>query len=112
MLKNQENDISVQAKRIIDIFLSYPYKKKKKKEDKKMKNKKYYFPVTYFAEGVSTGYIKLTREEANIVAFATNPKNWNEPEIEKYSGSFMIEMDQAIPEEWFEYHLHHNRKYA
>ena len=69
-----------------------------------MKNKKYYFPVTYFAEGVSTGYIKLTREEANIVAFATAPKNWENAEIEKYSGSFTIELDQSIPEEWFEYH--------
>ena len=77
-----------------------------------MKNKKYFFPVTFWAEGISTGYIKLTREEANIVAFATNPKNWNEPEIVKYSGSFKIEMDQAIPEEWFEYHKAMTRRYA
>ena len=78
----------------------------------KKNNKKYYFPVAYFAEGVSTGYIRLTLEEAKSVAFATNPKNWENAEIEKYSGSFVIEIDQAIPEEWFEYHLHHNRKYA
>ena len=69
-----------------------------------MKDKKYYLPVENSAEDESTGYVKLTLEEAKIVAFATNSKNWNEPEIEKYSGSFHIELDQAIPEEWFEYH--------
>ena len=69
-----------------------------------MKNKMYYFPVVYLAEGVSEGYMKLTREEAEVVARATNPKNWTDATIEKYSGSFCIELDKAIPEEWFEYH--------
>ena len=35
MPKNQENDISVQAKRIIDIFSSYLYKRIPKKEETK-----------------------------------------------------------------------------
>ena len=72
-----------------------------------MKIKKYFFPVAYFAEGVSQGYMKLTREEAEIIARATNPKNWTDAEIEKYSGSFRIELDQAIPEEWWDYHKQH-----
>ena len=75
-----------------------------------MKIKKYFFPVAYFAEGVSEGYMKLTREEAEIVAWATNPKNWTDAEIEKYSGSFHIELNQGIPEEWFEYHKSQSRK--
>lgn len=72
-----------------------------------MNKKKYYFPVANRAEDVSTGYMRLTREEAELVAKATNPENWERAEIEKYSGSFRIELDQAIPEEWWDYHKQH-----
>ena len=75
-----------------------------------MKDKMYFFPVAYFAEGVSTGYIKLTLKEARTVARATSTKNWENASIEKYSGSFHIELDQAIPEEWFEYHKEMTRR--
>ena len=77
-----------------------------------MKNKKYYFPVTYVAEGISEGYMKLSRAEAQVVARATNPDNWTDATIEMYSGRFGIDINHSIPEEWFEYHKSQMNRYA
>ena len=69
-----------------------------------MADKKYYFPVEMWAEGISSGFVRLTIKEAQVVKKATSVKNWEKAELEKYSGSFTIETDKAIPEEWFPVH--------
>ena len=49
------------------------------------------------AEEYSTGYVELTKKEAEIVKYATNTSNWKDKEIEPYSGFFGI--DTEHPEE-------------
>ena len=49
------------------------------------------------AEECSSGYVELTKKEAEIVEYAANTANWKDKEIEPYSGFFGI--DTEHPEE-------------
>lgn len=62
---------------------------------------KFYWPVCQAAEGYSTGYVKLTRKEAEIVAFASDQDNWECVEYDAYCGSFSIDLDRPITVEDF-----------
>lgn len=62
-----------------------------------MEDKKYRYNVYLIAEEYSTGYVELTKKEAEIVKYATNTSNWKDKEIEPYSGFFGI--DTEHPEE-------------
>ena len=75
-----------------------------------MNEKKYFFPVALLSEGIAEGYMKLTRDEAELVARVVNPRNWIDSEVEKYCGSFVIDLDRSIPEEWFDYHKSHDNR--
>lgn len=61
-----------------------------------MADKKYKYNVCLCADGVSTGTVVLTKEQARIVDFVTNPSNWNDAEVEEYSGSFCIDIDTPM----------------
>ena len=63
---------------------------------------KYWYSVGLSAEGDSTGYVYLTKEEAKIVKYATNESNWKNAEIESWSGCFSIDIDnpkEQLPKE-------------
>lgn len=62
-----------------------------------MEDKKYRYNVCLIAEECSTGYVELTKKEAEIVEYATNPANWKDKVTEPYSGYFGI--DTEHPEE-------------
>lgn len=62
-----------------------------------MEDKKYRYSVCLMAEEYSTGYVELTKKEAEIVEYATNTSNWKDKEIEPYSEFFGI--DTEHPEE-------------
>lgn len=59
--------------------------------------KKYRYRLYQIAEGCTTGTILLTKAQAEVVEFATNPDNWDNLEVEDYSGDFGIYIDS--PEE-------------
>lgn len=61
--------------------------------------KKFWYQVGTSAEGESYGYVLLTPREAKIVSYATNKENWQGSEIEDWSGSFWIDLDNPIPYE-------------
>ena len=61
-----------------------------------MSDKKYKYNVCLYADGVSIGTVVLTKEQARIVDFVTNPSNWNDAEVEEYSGSFSIGIDNPM----------------
>lgn len=65
------------------------------------KAKKYRYGIGHSAEGMTYGYIELTKKEASIVAYALNEANWEITEDESWSGSAWIDIDnpQEIPEE-------------
>lgn len=63
---------------------------------------KFYWPVCQAAESCSTGFVKLTKKEAEIVAFATDYNNWTYTELGSYCGSFSIDLDNPITCEDFE----------
>jgi hypothetical protein len=63
---------------------------------------KFYWPVVQAAEGYSTGFVKLTKKEAEIVAFATDCNNWTCLELGSYCGCFSIDLDTPITCEDFE----------
>ena len=52
--------------------------------------------VSLMAEEYSSGFIELTKEQAELVKFATNTKNWEDAEIKGYSGMFFIDTDNPI----------------
>lgn len=62
-----------------------------------MTDKKYRYNVFLMAEECSSGYVELTKREAEIVEYAANTANWKDKEIEPYSGFFGI--DTEHPEE-------------
>lgn len=66
-------------------------------EENDMEDKKYRYNVFLMAEECSSGYVELTKKEAEIVEYATNTANWKDKEIEPYSGFFGI--DTEHPEE-------------
>lgn len=58
-----------------------------------MEEKKFYYEVGIDGEDYTHGKILLTKKEAELVNFATNPNNWKNVNIKKYSGSFFIDID-------------------
>ena len=54
--------------------------------------KKYRYRVCLSAEEDRRGFVELTRKEAQIVAYATNPQNWDDDSGCAYSGSFTIDV--------------------
>lgn len=54
--------------------------------------KEYYFRVWNSAECRRSGYVKLTIEQAQLVAFATNSDNWKMVDYEPWSGCFGIDL--------------------
>lgn len=61
-----------------------------------MDDKKYKYDVCLSADGVTTGIVVLTKEQANIVDYATNISNWDDVEAEEYSGLFSIDIDNPM----------------
>lgn len=59
--------------------------------------KKYKYLVSLSADDWSDGYVELTKREAEIVAFATDTRNWKDANLNPYSGYFVINLDN--PEE-------------
>ena len=62
-------------------------------EDRNKEEKKYRYHVCQSAEGCTTGTILLTKAQAAAVEFATNPNNWDNLDVESYSGGFSIYID-------------------
>lgn len=58
--------------------------------------KKYRYRVENSAEGISYGYVDLTKKEAEIVAYATNEANWKNAHDDGYSGYFIIDIDHPM----------------
>lgn len=67
----------------------------------KEKEKFYYF-VSCSAEDESTGYVLLTKEEAEGVAKATNKTNWLHSDLVPYSGFFHINASRPMTEKEME----------
>ena len=67
---------------------------------------KFYWPVCQVAKGYYTGFVKLTKKEAEIVAFATDYNNWTCTErdayLDSYNDCFSIDLDSPITCEDFE----------
>ena len=63
---------------------------------KKFLKKKYRYKVGLFAEGRCYGTIDLTEEEAKIVAYATDPKNWKNKFYGEYYGEFKIDIEHPM----------------
>ena len=60
------------------------------------RKKKYRYKVRLSAEGSRTGTIDLTEEEAEIVAYATNPNNWKNNYGGEYYGEFEIDINHPM----------------
>lgn len=61
------------------------------------RKKQYYFRVSQIAEGCTSGYVKLTYEQALAVAFACNSDNWKIIDsYDPWSGSFSISLDDVL----------------
>lgn len=58
--------------------------------------KKYRYNICYSAEGTTSGTINLTKKEASIVAHALNTSNWDNLEVESWSGSCWIDIDNPM----------------
>lgn len=63
---------------------------------KRFLKKKYRYKVGLHAEGSRTGTIDLTKEEAGIVTYATNPKNWKNDFYGEYYGEFRIDIEHPM----------------
>lgn len=66
-------------------------------KDRNNEKKKYRYRVYQSAEGSTTGTVLLTKAQAEAVSFATDPNNWDNLQVESYSGGFGIDIDN--PEE-------------
>lgn len=64
-------------------------------KDRNNEEKKYRYHVCQSAEGCTTGTILLTKAQAAAVEFATNPNNWDNLDVESYSGGFCIYIDNS-----------------
>lgn len=64
-------------------------------KDRNNKEKKYRYRVCQSADGYTTGTILLTKAQAEVVEFVTNPNNWDNLEVESYSGGFGIYIDNS-----------------
>lgn len=61
-----------------------------------VKEKKYKYGVSLSADDYSDGYVRLTRREAEIVSYATSECNWEDANLNPYSGSFCIDLENPI----------------
>ena len=64
-------------------------------EDRNKEEKKYRYRVCQSAEGCTTGTVLLTKAQAEAVEFATNTNNWDNLDVESYSGDFSIYIDES-----------------
>lgn len=55
--------------------------------------KEYYFRVTLVADGYSTGYFKMTPEQARFVNRVADQRNWVLSELDYYSGCFNVDLE-------------------
>lgn len=55
--------------------------------------KEYYFRVVQAAEGYSTGYVKMTPEQARFVNMVVDQRNWVLSELDFYSGCFNVDLE-------------------
>ena len=53
----------------------------------------YYFRVTQAAEGCSTGYVKMTPEQARFVNKVVDQSNWVLSQIDAYDGCFHVDLE-------------------
>ena len=58
--------------------------------------KKYRYEVSLSAEEEMVGTIDLTKEEAELVAWATDPANWNTRCGGGYCGYFCIDLNNPM----------------
>ena len=58
--------------------------------------KKYRYNVGLSAEEESTGTVDLTKEQAKVVAYATNSDNWDNTEFGTYTGAFWIDIENPM----------------
>ena len=59
-------------------------------------DKKYKYNVCLSADGEKSGTVLLTKKEAEVVAYATNPSNWQDVYDEGWSGQFWIDIDNPV----------------
>ena len=64
-------------------------------QDRNKEEKKYRYRVCQSAEGWTTGTVLLTKAQAEAVEFATNTDNWDNLDVESYSGDFSIYIDES-----------------
>ena len=76
-------------KLMTDAMLEQHNKERNKEE------KKYRYRVCQSAEGWTTGTVLLTKAQAEAVEFATNTDNWDNLDVESYSGDFSIYIDES-----------------
>lgn len=64
-------------------------------------NQKFSFKVENHAHGIGSvvGRVELTFPQAEVVKYATDPKNWKSLEEHIDGGEFHIDLDSAIPVE-------------
>ncbi len=72
---------------VLELFTQYS----------KSEGKKYKYNVSLSADDETSGYIELTKKEAEIVSYATCEDNWKNAKLNPYSGSFYIDLNH--PEE-------------
>ena len=66
-----------------------------------VENQKFSFRVEHHANGIGfvAGRVELTFPQAEVVKYATDPKNWKSFEAHIDGGEFHIELDSAVPVE-------------
>lgn len=64
-------------------------------QDRNNEEKKYRYHVCQSAEGCTTGTVLLTKAQAAAVEFATDTNNWDNLDVESYSGGFSIYIDKS-----------------
>lgn len=65
--------------------------------------KKYYYRIIKAGEGTSSGFVLLTKKEAEIVDYALNDNNWVRATYESWSGNAKIDLDNPISEDEFNF---------
>lgn len=55
--------------------------------------KEYYFKVEQAADGYSTGYVKMTPEQARFVNMVVDQSNWVLSDLDSYDGSFHVNLE-------------------
>ena len=53
----------------------------------------YYFKVIQAAEGYSTGYVKMTPEQARFVNMVADQNNWVLSQLDSYDGCFNVDLE-------------------